>query len=148
MGSVLGDRGTLIWSLSQSGLGTTLTASGNSGNWTAAGDFTYRTPVDLRWVDDLTMTAYVAGTVTGTTPSMTIQLGFFDNSGNLYQPTALKMTAITATSTPATAQFLAVGRHAGSAGTYIVLPEWGNVAWTLTGTTPVFNGVEIELWAR
>jgi hypothetical protein len=148
MGSALGDRGTLIWSLAGSGLGTTLTATGNSGAWSAAVDYAYRSPVDLRWVDDLTMTAYVAGAVTGTTPSLTVQLGFFDNSGNLYQPTTLKMTAITATSTALTGQFLAIGRHAGSAGTYIAFPEWGQVAWTITGTTPAFNGVEIELWAR
>ena len=148
MGSVLGDRGTLIWSLAKSGLGTTLTATGNSGNWNANTDFTYRTPLDLRWTDDLTMTAYVAGAVTGTTPSLTLQLGFFDDLGNLFQPAAFKMTAITATSTAITAQFLAIGRHSGSAGTYIALSEWGQVAWTITGTTPVFNGVEVEVWAR
>jgi hypothetical protein len=105
-------------------------------------------PVDLRWTDDLTIAVYVAGAVTGTTPSLTVQLGFFDDQGNLYQPTALKLTAITAASTPATAPFLAVGRHAGSAGTYIALPEWGQVAWTITGTTPSFSGVEIALYAR
>jgi|SRR5580704_7301789 hypothetical protein len=148
MGSALGDRAALIWSLAGSGLGTTISANGNSGAYAANTDYAYRTPVDLRWTDDLTITAYVAGAVTGTTPSLTVQLGFYDDQGNLFQPSTLKLTAITAQSNATTAQFLAVGRHAGSAGTYIALPEWGQIAWTVTGTTPVFNQVEIAVYAR
>lgn len=141
------DSVKLIWSLATSGLGTTLTANGNSGTWSNATP-NRMTPVDLRRVDDLTMTAYVAGAVSGTNPSLTIQFGFYDDQGNLFQPTAFKLTAITAASTPTTAQFLAVGRHAGSAGTYIALPEWGAVSWAITGTAnPTFNGVEIALYA-
>lgn len=140
------DSVKLIWSLNASGLGTTLTGNGNSGAWSSANP-NRMTPIDLRRVDDLTITAYVAGAVTGTTPSLTIQFGFFDDQGNLFQPTAFKLTAITAASSATTAQFLAIGRHAGSAGTYIALPEWGQIAWTLTGTTPSFGGVEIALYA-
>lgn len=142
------DRAFLIWSLAASGLGTTLTASGNSGPFASPPVQNKMSAVDLRWVDDLTIAAYVAGPVTGTTPSLTVQLGFFDDQGNLFQPASLKLTAITAASTAATAPFLAVGRHAGSAGTYISLPEWGQVAWTVTGTTPSFGGVEIALYGR
>lgn len=141
------DSVKLIWSLASSGLGTTITGNGNSGTWSNANP-NRMTPVDLRRVDDLTITAYVAGTVAGTNPSLTIQFGFYDDQGNLFQPTAFKFTAITAASTPTTAQFLAVGRHAGSAGTYIALPEWGQVSWTVTGSaSPTFNGVEIALYA-
>jgi hypothetical protein len=136
----------LIWSLADSGLGTTLTATGNSGAYTATGNI--KSAIDIRYVDDLEVLVYVAGTVTGTTPSLTVQFGFFDDQGNLFQPTTLKTTAITAASTPATAQALAAGRHAGSAGTYFTFSEWAQVAWTITGTNPVFNGVEIALYGR
>ena len=119
----MGDRAFLIWSLALSGTGTTLTANGNSGGYSTAVQNKYSS-ADLRWVDALTRAVSVAGTA------------------------ALKMTAIIAQSTPTTAQFLAVGRHSGSAGTYIALPDWGQVAWTITGTTPVFNQVEIALYGR
>lgn len=142
MGSALGDRATLIWSLANSGLGTTISANGNSGAYTPATDYAYRTPVDLRWTDDLEIMVYVTGKTS--TPALVVGLGIFDDQGNLFQPTAFQVTPVL--TTVPVGSLLAIGRHSGAAGTYVALPEWGQVYWTCSGGS--VTGVEIALYAR
>ena len=138
------DSVRLIWSLTTSGGGTTITTSGNSGPYTAPGPTTptatnARTAVDLRRIDDLWLSVNATG---GSGTALTVQVDGYDGQGNLF-PQLLK-----ATLTPAPpGQAVAFGgRHGGGGtGTYFVLPEWGRVSWALTGT---MTGVEIALYGR
>ena len=141
MGSALGDRATLIWSLAQSGIGTTISGNGNSGPYSTA-NMNKVTAVDLRWMDDLEIMVYVTAKVT--TPTLVVGLGIYDDQGNLYTPTAFQVTPVL--TTVPVGSLLAIGRHAGSAGTYVALPEWGQVYWTCSGGS--VTGVEIALYGR
>jgi hypothetical protein len=133
----------LIWSLALSGTGTTISANGNSGSYTATpAPGMPRTAVDLRRCDDLELMVYVTGKAS--TPSLVVGLGIYDDLGNLYQPSGLQATP-TLTSVPV-ATLLAAGRHAGSAGTYFTFPEWGQVYWTCSGGS--VTGAEIALYGR
>jgi hypothetical protein len=129
------DSGRLIWSLAGSGLGTTLTTSGNSGGYTP-GTPNARSAVDLRRVDDLWLSA-VAGAGSGT--ALTVQVDGYDDQGNLF-PQLLKVTVAAA---PGQAVAFG-GRHSGGS-SYLVLPDWGRVSWALTGT---MTGCAISLYAR
>lgn len=138
------DRANLIWSLSGSGLGTTINAAGNSGNWAIPGpNADYFTPVPLGAFTDLGLFVH-CGTPTGTTPSLTVQLDLYDDAGNLF-PQVMKTAGITAAGSAAP---VFTGLRGGAAGLYVVMTNWGRVSWTLTGTTPVFPGVEIQLFGR
>jgi len=134
----------LIWSLQNSGAGTTITTSGNSGSYTATTP-NARTAVDLRWVDDLWLSVIAAG---GAGTALTAQLNLYDNQGNLYQylTGTTPLLGVTLASAPNRAIAFA-GRHGGGGGgqNYIVPSEWGQVAWALTGT---MTGVEIALYGR
>lgn len=133
--------GSLIWSLASSGIGTTVTASGNSGGWSAANP-NAESALDLRFVDDVTV--YVnAGTGAGSSPAMSVQLDVFDDLGGLY-PQVAKLAAAFG-SAGGTAWFSA-GRH--NATSQIVLPAWGRISWIVTGATPSFTGVEIAVYGR
>jgi hypothetical protein len=135
----------LIWSLAASGTGTTISANGNSGPYTAPGPNTVqsaRTAVDLRRADDLELMVYVTGKTS--TPALVVGLGIYDDQGNLYQPAAFQVTP-TLTTVPV-GSLLAIGRHAGSSGTYVTLPDWGQVYWTCSGGT--VTGVEIAVYVR
>lgn len=133
-------RAKVLWRLSQSGMGTTLTASGNTGGYNAA-TINAVTAIDLRRVTDLALMVY-AGTVTGTTPSLTVSLGIYDAAGNLF-PAVLSTAALTG-----------IGGKVAYAGLFsggtsqIVFPEWGQIAWAVTGTTPSFSQLEISLYGR
>lgn len=131
----------LIWSLANSGLGDAISAGGNSGTYTATAQ-NARTPVDLRRADDLELMVYVTGKTS--TPSLMVGIGIYDDQGNLYQPAAFQLTP-TLTSVPV-GSLLAIGRHAGAAGTYVALPDWGQVYWTCSGGT--VTGVEIAVYVR
>lgn len=135
--------GRLVWSLAYASppIGTTLTTSGTSGNWSNAQP-NQMSAVDLRRVTDVTVYAVATG-VTGTTPSLTVKFNVFDDVGNLIN--ILALTAITAANTP---QYATAGQKGFTAATYVALPEWGQVAWTITGTTPSFSGVEITVYGR
>lgn len=130
----------LIWSLTASGKGTTLTADGNSGPYTSGVDLA--TAVDLRDVTDVWLSARVSGAVTGGAPSLVASLDVYDAQGNLF-PAVLSTAAIAATLTGKT---VSGGLHSGGANA-LVLPAWGRVSWT-AGTTPSFVGVEISLYGR
>jgi hypothetical protein len=75
MSSRLGSPARLIWSLAASGLGTTLTSNGNSGGWPTPpitpAIQNAMTPVDLRDVEDLWLTALCTSHA-GTIPSLVI----------------------------------------------------------------------------
>ena len=139
----------LIWSLANSGLGTTIgAASGNSGAYATTGPPPWTpnalTPVDLRFVEDVWL-AVATTTVGGTgTPTLTVVLNVFDDLGNSFLITG---SSITATSAVKSSQ-ISLGKHGGSAANYIVFPSWGQVAWSASGTTPSFTGTEISLWGR
>jgi len=138
----------LIWSLAGSGEGVTLTASGNSGSWSSSNP-NAKSPVDLRWVDDVWMSVSVAG-ASGTTPTLKVNLNAFDDQGNLFGGGASPLLVAPASGSITGAGQTVVfgGRHGGSGGSYFVLPEWGQVSWTLGGTSPSFTGVEIALYGR
>ena len=140
-------RSKIVWSLAATNVGTTLTAAGNSGNWesntSGAGDWppvvSGRTPVDLREITDVTLMVSVGGITS--TPSLVVNLDIYDDQGNPYTA-VLSTTALTAVGT----KTVSGGLHGGSAGTYLVLPDWGRVSWTLTGGT--VTGTEIVLYGR
>lgn len=138
------DSARLIWSLTSNGPATAIAASGNSGAYSPATP-NARSAVDLRRVDDLWLSVY-ATTVTGTTPSLTVSLGCFDDQGNLF-PALLSLTAVTAAGA-AGAKVAFAGRHGGATTSFLVASEWGQVAWTVTGTTPSFSGLAISLYGR
>ena len=138
------DRSKLLWTLGGAGTGTTLSANGNSGTWgdTAPADFP-SSAVDLGLASDFQLMVYV--TAKTSTPTFLVGLGYYDNLGNLFAPTALQVT-VTLTSVPATA-VLNAGVRAGSGGsTYFAFPEYGQVYWQVSGGS--VTGVNINLWGK
>lgn len=139
------DRPKLLWSLTGSGLSTTISGAGNSGNWAvpaAPGDA--YTPVTFDPASDFQLMVYVNGKTL--TPTFSVGLGYYDDQGHLFAPTSL-LLSVPVTSVPTTAA-LNAGVRAGSGGsTYFAFPRWGQVYWTLTGGGTV-TGVEINLWGK
>jgi len=129
----------LLWSLAPSGLGTTISAAGNSGAWSAANP-SAESPVDFRWVDDLALLVNVTGITSS--PTFKVNVDVFDDQGNVYAA-----VASTANITGAGAAApVYIGRHGGASGNFVVLPAWGRVSWTCTGGS--VTGVQINLWGR
>ncbi len=140
-------RAKLLFRLSSSKLGTTITANGNTGAYNAnAGNSTAPnmvTAVDLRWVTDLALMVYCSGAVGGTgSPTLTVSLNTFDASGNLYAG------VLSAAALSAPGGKVAYGGLFSGGTSQIVLPEWGQISWAVTGTNPSFSGVEISLYGR
>lgn len=129
----------LLWSLAGSGLGTTLTANGNSGGWSSSNP-NLAAALDLRFVDDLAVMVSIAA-VSGTTPTLNVQLDVFDDQGNLFTG----MGKFAASLTTFGAYSYSVGKHNA---TQVVLPMWGRVSWAVGGTTPSFSGVQISVFGR
>ena len=132
-------RAKIIWRLSNSGLGTTLTADGDTGGFTPGVNLA--SAVDIRRVTDLALMVYCSGTVVATS-SLVVNLDVFDAAGNLF-PAVLSTTALTATG----GEVAYGGLYSGGAA-QIVLPEWGRISWAVTGTSPSLSGVEISLYGR
>lgn len=135
----------LRWCLSGQSGGTTITANGNSGTWGETAPASWpSSAVDLGRVDDVTI--YVWATTVGGTgsPSLTVSLDLYDNSGHLI-PGVLAVPAVTTAATP---QYASAGRHAATAGTYLVLPQYARVSWVVSGTNPSFSGAEISVYGR
>jgi hypothetical protein len=122
-----------LWTLSSSGLGQTLTASGNSG----------ATPISLMDITDVWLAVFVAGTATGTSPTLQVQLDVQDADGNW-----LAQVAKTAQLTSApNYSSVSAGLHIAGTGS-MVLPQFCRVVWTLTGTSPVYPQTSISLIGR
>lgn len=136
----------LLWSLTASGPGTTISAAGNSGGWAGSGTGDWppavsaETPVMLRDSQDVVLMITVGGVTSS--PTMKVGLDVYDDQGNLYA-NVIQTAAITGTGTT----ILAGGVHGYSAGTYLILPKWGRVNWSaVSGGT--FTGTEIALYGR
>lgn len=130
---------TRVWSLSGSGLGTTLTGSGSSdpGGWQSPAS--PHSNVDLRDIADVWLAVTVSQISASTT--LQVQLDFFDDDGNLY-PAQLQLAA----------PLNAVGSASIAGGLHVatkplVIPEWGRVSWTVTGATPSIL-TQISLFGR
>ncbi len=139
------DRAVLLWSLSGSGLGSTISAAGNSGAWGDNAPATYpSSAISLDPCSDFQLMVYVNGKTS--TPTFAVQLSYFDSQGHLFSPTSLNLP-VTVTTVPATA-YLNAGVRAGSGGSsvYFAFPNFGQVSWTCTGGT--VTGTEIELWGK
>lgn len=124
-----------LWTLSGSGLGSTLSASGNSGL------------VSVGAVADVWLAVTVTGTPTGTTPTLDVGIDVQDPDGNWY-PGVAKITQLTTSAGRGTAY---AGLHmpvVASTSAALVLPEWCRVSWTLGGTSPVYPGTSISLVGR
>ena len=136
----------LLWSLAASGLGTTISGSGNSGGWqgTGPGDLLpqadFESAVRLRDAQDVALYVNVGGITS--TPAFQVSLDVFDDAGNLYAQ-VLKTASLTAAGTAAP---VFAGLHGPAAGSYVLLPDWGRVSWTCTGGT--VTGVSIFLYGR
>lgn len=142
MATIYAPSSRVLWSLTASGLGTTLGAAGNSNpnGWNAT-NANARSTLDLRDVTDVWVSAYAAGAVTGGAPSLVVNLDVYDDAGNLFAAVQ-STTAITGTTS---GQAASVGLHTGGAKA-MVLPSWGRVSWTVgTGS---FAGVEIAVFGR
>ena len=139
-------RSRVLWSLAPSGLGTTISGSGNSGGWQGdtPGDdvpqVDFETAVDLRDIQDVALLVNVGG-ITGT-PAFQVQLDELDDAGNLYAQ-VLKTASLSA---PGSDPPVFAGLHGGAASSYLVLPSWGRVSWTCTGGT--VTGASIFLYGR
>ena len=137
----------LIWSLSSSGIGTTIAASGNSGAYQTTGPppWTpdYLSAIDLRYVEDILLTVIATAIVSA--PTLTVTLNAFDDLGNTFKiASAAAVTAAGGAANGATT--LSIGKHGGSATSYVVFPSWAQIAWTCTGGST--TGTEISLWGR
>lgn len=122
----------VVWSLANSGISNTLAGAGNSGNWSGATP-NAQTPVDLRDVTDVLISISISA-VTGTNPTLGVNLDGYDDQGNLISQ--IIKTAANITGTGMTT--LSGGLHASPG---IVLPMWGRVSWTVGGTvSPSFTG--------
>lgn len=143
------DRAKLIWSLASAvpPQSTTISGAGNSGTWGDSPTEDYASsPVRLAPATDFQLMVWLGGK-TGT-PVLTVQLGYYDNLGNLFTPSALLIpnTSFTAI-TPPGGVVLNAGVRAGSGGTtYFVFPAYGQISWTCSGGS--YTGVEMELWGR
>ena len=139
-------RARLLWSLTASGPGTTISAAGNSGSWAGNGpgailpQTNFETAVDLRDICDVALMVSAGGVTSS--PTMTVGVDVFDDLGNAYA-NVLQSEAITGAGTA----ILSGGLHGYSSGTYLVLPAWGRVNWSaVSGGT--FTGVQIALYGR
>lgn len=139
MATLYAPSAKLIWSLWSSPLATTISAAGNSGAWAApANGWNAASVVDLRDVTDVSLMVSV-GAITSS-PSLTVSLNVFDDQGNAYAA-GLTTSAIVA---PGSA-IVSGGLH-GLTGKQLVLPAWGQIAWTCTGGS--VTGTEIALYGR
>ncbi len=132
----------LIWSLTSTSLGTTITAAGNSGGFTSGTQIAGNSAVDLRDVTDVWLSVFVAGAISGGAPSLVANLDVFDGQGNLFA--AVLSTAALTTGTGVGAH-ISGGLHTGGTNS-LVLPSWGRVSWA--PGTGSFPGTEIALFGR
>ena len=131
--SVYNPTARLLWSLTGSGLGNRLAGAGTTNG----------PAISLSEVTDVWLGVYAAGTSTGTSPTLDVQLDLQDADGNWL----LQVAKITQLTSAPNYSSISAGLHIASTGS-MVLPATGRVTWTLGGTTPVFPGVSISLYGR
>lgn len=139
--AVYEDRAKLLWSLAGSGLGTAISAAGNSGGYgdTPPAPFP-SSAISCGMCADIQLLINVGGVTS--TPTFKVQVGYYDSQGHLFQPTGLATANITA----AGQTILNAGSRGGAAGTYFIFTEFMQVSWTCSGGS--VTGVQIELWGR
>ncbi|WP_037616444.1 hypothetical protein [Streptomyces aureus] len=122
-----------LWTLAGNGVSTTLSGAGsaNSGS------------INITDVADLWLAVYVAGTSTGTTPTLDVQIDVQDPAGNWFAQVA---KTVQLTSSPNFTN-TSCGLHIGGLGS-MVLPNICRVVWTVGGTNPVFPQAAISLIGR
>ncbi|MFJ6215010.1 hypothetical protein ACIQGZ_16990 [Streptomyces sp. NPDC092296] len=120
----------ILWTLSGSGLGTTLAASGSSG------------PIGVGDMADLWLAVTVDGDPEGDGPTLDVGVDVQDADGNWYPVAGVEQLV----SDPGGA-FVSVGLHMPGAAA-VVLPQWCRVSWTLGGADPAYPGVSISLYGR
>jgi hypothetical protein len=139
-------RSRILWSLAASGIGTTISGSGNSGGWEGAGpgdilpQADFETAVDLRDIQDVALLVNVGGITSS--PAFQVQLDVYDDAGNVY----LQLIKTASLAAAGSAAPVYGGLHGGAASSYLVLPSWGRVSWTCTGGT--VTGTSILLYGR
>jgi hypothetical protein len=124
-----------LWTLSGSGPSTTLTATASSA------------PINLISVNDVWLAVNVAGTPTGTTPTLDVALDVQDADGNWY-PAVAKITQLTTTAGRGSAFAGLHMPNVASTSAAFVLPAFGRITWTLAGTSPVYPQTSIALIGR
>lgn len=130
-----------LWTLTGSGLTSTITGNGNStsGAGPDAGGV-----IDSRDVTDLVLTVNVTS-VSGTNPTLMVQVDMEDANGNWISGVVKLAANITAAGT----YVVYGGLHGGAASSYVVLTGRVRVAWTIGGTaSPTFTGTTIALTGR
>ncbi|MFE9844680.1 hypothetical protein [Streptomyces goshikiensis] len=130
MSGAYGSVARTLWTLTGSA-STRLTASGDSG------------PINIAAVSDLWLPVYIAGTSTGTSPTLDVQLDVQDCDGHWF-PQVAKVTQLT--SAPNFTN-VSCGLHIAGLGS-MVLPQVCRVTWTVGGTNPVFPQASISLIGR
>lgn len=121
----------VLFNLSSTNLGTTLSASASS------------PPISVLHVEDLWLAVSLGAAPTGTTPTLDVQVDVQDADGNWF-PQVAKVTQLT---TSNTSSAVSLGLHIAAA--QIVLPHWCRITWTLGGTgSPAFSKVSLALHGR
>jgi hypothetical protein len=141
------DRAKLLWSSSAAGISSTISAAGNSGNWSDVSPATFpSSAISLSPASDFQLMVWIAGKTSS--PTFGVQLGYYDDQGNLYAPASLALSPIVLTGSAPYTAVLNAGARAGSGGSsvYFAFPAWGQISWTCLGGT--VTGVNINLWGK
>jgi hypothetical protein len=121
-----------LFTLASSGQSTTLTTSGNS------------QVINLTEVTDVWLTIYAAGTSTGTSPTLTVNIDGQDAVGNWFANLLFSPLVLTAAPNLTSGS---LGLHMPNTAAF-VLPAKARITWTLGGTNPAFPNVSICMIGR
>lgn len=127
----------VLWNLTGSGTSTTLSGAGSANSGA----------INLIDISDVWLAVTVAGTPTGTTPTLDVGLDVQDPDGNWY-PTVAKITQLTTSAGRGSAYAGLHMPNVASTSAALVLPSYGRVTWTLGGTNPVYPQTSIALMGR
>ncbi|MGW2936069.1 hypothetical protein ACWDA7_30425 [Streptomyces sp. NPDC001156] len=127
----------VLWNLNTSGTPSTLSGAGSANSG----------PINLIDISDVWLAVAVAGTPTGTTPTLNVGLDVQDPDGNWY-PTIAKIAQLTTTAGTGSAFAGLHMPNVANSSAAFVLPSFGRVTWTLAGTNPVYPQTSIALMGR